>query len=142
VLGVRGASRPTVGSVPAPDARRPLVVALALDVLAVVVFVTVGRRSHEQAAGVVGVLGTALPFCLGGAAGWVAARGWQRPLAMVPTGVAAWVGAIVVGMPLRNLVFGDGTASSFVIVATLFLGATLVGWRLVAAAVSRRRVPA
>jgi hypothetical protein len=37
-------------------------------------------------------------------------------------------------------VFDRGTATSFVIVATLFLGACLVGWRAAAAAMDRRRV--
>lgn len=110
--------------------------------VAVLVFVTVGRRSHEQANTVLGILGTAVPFWLGGAVGWAAVRGWRRPMAAFSTGVAAWVGAIVVGMPLRNVVFGEGTATSFVIVATLFLVASVVGWRLVATVVSRRSVPA
>jgi hypothetical protein len=46
---------------------------------------------------------------------------------------------IVGGMLLRNLVFGDGTATSFVIVATVFVGLFVVGWRLVFAVVERRR---
>jgi predicted nicotinamide N-methyase len=37
------------------------------------------------------------------------------------------------GMVLRNLVFDLGTAPAFVVVATLFLGATMLGWRRLAA---------
>jgi hypothetical protein len=33
------------------------------------------------------------------------------------------------GMLLRNLVFDRGTAPAFVIVATIFLGVTMFGWR-------------
>ena len=41
-------------------------------------------------------------------------------------------------MLLRNLVFDDGTATAFVIVATLFLALFIVGWRLAFAAMDRR----
>ncbi len=44
-----------------------------LDVLAVVLFAAVGRRSHAEGLDVVGVLGTALPFLVGTAVGWVLA---------------------------------------------------------------------
>jgi hypothetical protein len=39
---------------------------------------------------------------------------------------------LVVGMVLRRVVFDDGTAWSFVVVATLFLALFLIGWRIVA----------
>jgi hypothetical protein len=39
------------------------------------------------------------------------------------------------GMLLRNMVFNRGTAVAFVIVATVFLGITMFGWR---ALLSRR----
>jgi hypothetical protein len=41
-------------------------------------------------------------------------------------------------MLLRNLVFDDGTAASFVIVASVFLGTFLVGWRAIAGALASR----
>jgi hypothetical protein len=34
---------------------------------------------------------------------------------------------------LRNMVFNRGTAAAFVIVATVFLGITMFGWRAVVA---------
>jgi hypothetical protein len=34
---------------------------------------------------------------------------------------------------LRNYLFNRGTAPAFIIVATLFLGATMLGWRAVLA---------
>jgi hypothetical protein len=42
-------------------------------------------------------------------------------------------------MVVRRLVFDDGTAAAFVVVATVFLGVFLVGWRLTLSAVERRR---
>jgi hypothetical protein len=55
----------------------------------------------------------------------------------VESGFIIWPVTVAVGMVLRNLVFDRGTALPFIIVATLVLGVFLVGWRLVAARVSR-----
>jgi Protein of unknown function (DUF3054) len=41
---------------------------------------------------------------------------------------------------LRRMVFHNGTAIAFVIVATLFLGLGLVGWRVVANVIAGKRV--
>ena len=125
-----------------PSARavddRRIGVAAALDAASIVVFVAIGTRSHDVDSGFGDVFAIAAPFLIGLGAGWVAATAWRRPFAVV-TGVVVWVVTVAVGMVLRNLVFDRGTAVSFVVVATLFLGACLVGWRLVAHAVSRRR---
>ncbi len=55
------------------------------------------------------------------------------------TGVAAWAGALTVGMALRGLVFDRGTAPSFVVVAAIVLGVLLLGWRLAVRVVAQRR---
>lgn len=110
--------------------RRPLVV--VLDVVVVVVFAVLGRRSHEEGGGLVGVADTAWPFLVGLLLGHLAVRGsatWRA-------GLVVWVCTVAGGMVLRQLT-GDGTALSFVLVATGFLGAGLVGWRLVARAFRR-----
>jgi hypothetical protein len=49
-----------------------------------------------------------------------------------------WPITLVIGMVLRSAVWDDGTAAAFVIVATAFLGLTLVGWRLALALIDRR----
>ena len=41
-------------------------------------------------------------------------------------------------MVLRNLVFDDGTATSFIIVAAAFLALFLVGWRVAYGLFERR----
>jgi hypothetical protein len=112
--------------------------AALLDVVVIVVFVTIGRSSHEEGVTLAGVAGTAWPFLVGAIAGWLVARVWQRPTSLVPAAVAVWSGALVLGMALRA-VSGQGTALSFMIVACCFLAATLFGWRLVAGAVRRWR---
>jgi hypothetical protein len=102
-----------------------------LDVVAVLVFVVIGRASHHDGETVTGVASTAWPFLAGLGAGWLAALVWRRPAVLVPSGVAAWLGTVVVGMVLR-VVAGQGTAISFIIVALCFLGLFLLGWRLLA----------
>jgi hypothetical protein len=108
----------------------------ALDLLAVLLFALVGRRSHAHGITLGGVLETAAPFLCGTAAGYLIAsltldtspRTWQF-------GVVVVVATVVVGLLLRRLATA-GTAPSFIVVATLFLTATLVGWRLLASFVS------
>ena len=107
--------------------------AVVLDVACVLVFVIIGRASHGE--GLIGVASTAWPFLAGLAGGWLAGRAWRRPYPLWPAGVSAWLGTVTLGMALR-VVSGQGTAVSFVIVALIFLGLFLLGWRLAAA---RRR---
>src|SRR3954453_21288050 len=97
------------------------VLAPLLDLLAVVVFALVGRRSHAHGITVGGVLETAAPFLCGTAAGYVVAsltldatpRTWQF-------GTIVVVATVVVGMLCRRLA-AAGTAPSFIVVATVFL---------------------
>jgi hypothetical protein len=117
---------------------RRLAVAIGLDVFVVVLFVAIGRRNHDEEPGIIGVLQTAAPFLIGLAVAWLIVRAWRRPTSIL-TGVAIWPITILVGMIARNVVFDEGTATAFVIVATLFLGACLVGWRAVYRLVDRRR---
>jgi hypothetical protein len=80
---------------------RSAVRAVVLDVASVLVFVVIGRASHDHGESVPGVASTAWPFLAGLAAGWAVARAWQRPMALVPSGIAAWLGTVAVGMVLR-----------------------------------------
>jgi peptidoglycan/LPS O-acetylase OafA/YrhL len=107
---------------------RRLAIALALDVLCVLVFCAVGRRSHAEGLTVAGVAETAWPFLAGGAAGWLVSRGWRRPMALMPTGVAVWVCTVAIGMLLRKA-STQGVAPSFVVVASLVTALLLLGWR-------------
>ena len=109
----------------------PVVVAVVVDVAIVGAFVLIGRREHEEGAAASDIVTTAAPFLFGLAAGWLGARAWRRPRA-VPTGVAVWAATIFVGMFTRRVVFEDGIAFAFIVVATLFLGVGLVGWRVIA----------
>lgn len=117
---------------PATD-RTPL--AVGLDTFVVVLFVAIGRRNHDEDPGIAGLVETGAPFLVGLAVAWLITRAWRAPLAL-RTGLAIWPITVVVGMLVRRAA-GDGTAASFVVVATVFLGLFLVGWRLVARRVVR-----
>ena len=111
-----------------PERTRPAVTALATDVVCVIVFCTIGRRSHAEGLTVSGIAETAWPFLVGTAAGWLLSRGWQRPAALVPTGVTVWLCTVVAGMLLRKLT-SAGTATSFIVVASLSTALLVLGWR-------------
>jgi hypothetical protein len=118
--------------------------ATAVDGAAVIVFAAIGRATHDG--DVLGTWGsglatTAWPFLVALALGWLACRGWRAPAAPLRTGVPIWLATVVGGMLLRAL-SGQGTAVPFIVVATLTLLLLLVGWRLVATFVARRRTTA
>lgn len=110
---------------------RRVPLAAVLDCCCVLVFVVIGRASHTKGESLAGIASTAWPFLAGLAGGWLAAWAWRRPFGLIPAGVGAWLGTVVLGMVLR-VVSGQGTAVAFIGVALAFLGLFLLGWRLVA----------
>jgi hypothetical protein len=115
------------------------VIAIAADVAAVLLFVVLGRGSHDEGNGIGSVLNVAAPFLIGVGVGWlVSAAARSRPFA-VRTGVQIWLPAVVIGVLLRWFAWDRGTAVSFIVVAALFLGLFIVGWRLVVSAATRPR---
>ncbi len=113
---------------------RERLTSVAFDALAVLALVVVGTRNHDTDTGVAAVLGVGVPF-------WIALVSVSLFPAVgndprsTRAAATVWIGTVSVGMVLRNLVFDRGTAVAFVIVAALFLFATMFGWR----AVARRR---
>jgi hypothetical protein len=109
--------------------RRTTVAAVA-DIAAILVFVAIGRRSHDEGSAIAGTVSVAAPFLIALAVGWVVARAWTHPM-RVASGFVIWPITVAVGMVLRHTVFDRGTALPFVIVATCVTGVFLVGWRAV-----------
>jgi len=101
---------------------------LVMDVIGVLVFCAVGRRSHAEGITLTGVATTAWPFLTGTALGWLASRAWRRPTAVAPTGVVVWLSTVLVGMALRKA-SSAGVAVSFVVVAASVTAVLLLGWR-------------
>ena len=107
--------------------------AIAADVGCVLVFVTIGRASHHDGASLAGMADTAWPFLAGLAAGWLVTRAWRRPAALLPAGIGAWLACAGAGQALR-VIAGQGTKPAFVAVSVVFLGAFLLGWRVLVSA--------
>jgi hypothetical protein len=105
--------------------------AVVLDIGCVLIFVIIGRASHTKGESLAGIASTSWPFLAGLGLGWLAARGWRRPLAIRPEGLAIWLCTVALGMILR-VVSDQGTAVAFIAVALAFLGLFLLGWRLLA----------
>ena len=120
------------------DSDRRIATAVGLDVFVVILFVAIGRREHEQSSAFTDVLETGAPFLIGLAVAWLVTRAWRRPTTL-PIGLAVWPITVLVGMIVRRTLFDRGTATAFVIVATLFLGAGLVAWRAGWRLIERRR---
>ena len=111
---------------------------LLADVVGVLVFCAVGRRSHAEGLTIAGVAATAWPFLSGTAVGWLASRGWLRPTAVAPTGLIVWLCTVAIGMLLRKLT-SAGVAVSFVVVASTVTALLLLGWRAALGLAVRRR---
>lgn len=113
--------------------------AVIVDAALVLVFAVIGRASHDEDP--TGFLFTAWPFLVAllvahAAAALLPGRP-RRPWSLL-WGTVVWVVTVAGGMLLRT-VSGDTAEPPFIIVATLVLGAFLVGWRAVAALLRRRR---
>jgi peptidoglycan/LPS O-acetylase OafA/YrhL len=116
---------------------RTAALALLADVVCVLFFCAIGRRSHAEGLTVEGVLTTAWPFLTGTAIAWLSPTTWRRPTSLAPTGLLVWVCTVAVGMLMRRL-SGQGTALSFVIVASVTTAILVLGWRAGATLRSRR----
>lgn len=110
---------------------------MAVDVVLIVLFALLGRREHEHALSISGILMTALPFLIAYVAMTFLSRPWFTINKLFPAGVLVWVGTVAVGLALR-IAFGSTAAVPFIIVASLVLGAFLMGRRLVTSLVARR----
>jgi len=132
-LEPHGASSPTPTRTPS----RTIVLAAVLDVVAVLAFVAIGRRSHDESGSVMaGIAKVAAPFLIALVVGWVVARAWRAPTTLGTVAVI-WPVTVALGMVLRHTVFDKGTAASFVVVTAIVTFVFLFGWRAIANKVFR-----
>lgn len=117
--------------------RAQAAVALGIDLAATLLFVLIGRGSHDAAAGIPGLLTTWWPFAAALLIGWLVTIAWKRPFGPLWPGAGIWLVTVIGGMLFRTA-SGQGTAVPFLVVATISLAALLIGWRALAAAVARR----
>jgi hypothetical protein len=110
---------------------------LVADLIIVLVFVVIGRATHDHGVYVLGVLSTAWPFGTGLTVGWLAMRATGQLGTSARDGGIICLITVAVGMMLR-VVAGQGTAFAFVLVALGFLGASMIGWRVLVNTMRRR----
>jgi len=108
---------------------RAVLAAVASDVAAVLVFVLLGRRSHDSGQGLAAILGTAAPFLVALAVGWVVVLALRLAPLDVLTGVVLWAITAVGGLVLRRTAWARGTAPAFIVVTLVAIGLLFVGWR-------------
>ena len=148
VTGASGPEAPHHGGTPVRAASggrprsarsgRAVARAAAADAAAVLAFVVAGRSSHDETNALAGIATTAWPFLVALGAGWLVLRTWRSPLQLWPTAVLLWLVTVAGGLGLR-LVSGQGASGAFPLVAAGVLALLLIGWRLVAWAILRRR---
>jgi DUF3054 family protein len=114
---------------------RITLLAAAADAVAVVVFAAVGRLSHGEADDLLGLVGTVAPFGVGLVAAWTTPVVRRDP-ASWRAGAVAVVCTVGIGLALRAG-FTGRLPLSFAVVATISLAVLLLGWRGLAAVVSR-----
>ena len=102
--------------------------ALLFDALCVLLMVVIGTRNHKTDTGITGILFVAAPFWIAMSLAHLAPL-LQRKNRKEQNVYMVWGYTVVMGMVLRNMVFNRGTAAAFIIVATVFLGITMFGWR-------------
>ena len=128
------------------DLREPRARLLLLgDLLALLLFVVMGRSSHDEGNPVPGILGTAWPFIVA----WLTVAPVMGAFRQHPgAGVAAvarvtvisWLTALPVAALLRAIALGRVSPWTFYLVTLIVAGVLLLVWRSVVAYVERRRV--
>ena len=118
-----------------PRSRIPAL-ALAADVVALVVFAAVGRLNHAESADLLGLLATTAPFAVGLAAAWATPLVRTDPSGL-RAGAAALAGTVVLGLGLRAAFTGD-LPFSFAVVTVISLAVLMFGWRVLSSVVARR----
>jgi hypothetical protein len=126
-----------VASITTRLSRRAVITSAIVDVVAVVVFVAIGRRNHDEGTALSGVLGVAAPFLIALGISWIGLRTWREPFNRASF-IATWFITVFVGLLLRRVVFDRGIATAFIIVATITLGVLLGLGRLLSRKLSAK----
>jgi len=117
--------------------QRAVITTAVVDVVAVVVFVAIGRRNHNEGTALSGIIGVAAPFLIALGISWIGLRTWRKPFNRASL-VATWIITVAIGLLLRRLVFDRGIAIAFIIVATITLGVLLGLGRLLSRKLSAK----
>jgi peptidoglycan/LPS O-acetylase OafA/YrhL len=122
-----------------PTARVAPALALVVDLLVVAVFVLVGRRTHHDDAGLAGFARVAWPFAVGLVAGWAVSGLRRAPFERRRVAVTS-AATVAVATFLRIVVQDRSAEPPFLLVALLFFGVCLFGWRALFGRWSEKRL--
>ncbi|MGW8484309.1 DUF3054 domain-containing protein [Microbacterium sp. NPDC055903] len=127
-------SRDEVSTGPSPA------VTIVIDAVLVVVFCLLGGLSHSlgEPDAVARIVFSIWPFLAALIVVHGVALAVRVDASRVAVGVLIWLVTVAGGMALRAAT-GQGTAVAFIVVTAVVLALFLVGWRLVAAILRRRR---
>jgi hypothetical protein len=103
---------------------------IVIDMFVVLLFVGIGRSNHHHGDNLSGMVSTTWPFAIGLAIGWLIVLVRRQNGVSLGAGVEVWLATVALGMILR-VIAGQGTAFAFIVVALVFLGALMLGLRLV-----------
>ena len=103
---------------------------IVIDMFVVLLFVGIGRSNHHHGDNLSGMVSTTWPFAIGLAIGWLIVLVRRQNGVSLGAGVEVWLATVGLGMILR-VIAGQGTAFAFIVVALVFLGALMLGLRLV-----------
>jgi hypothetical protein len=109
-----------------------------LDSIVVLSFVLIGRDSHGFVSDASDILRVATPFLIALAIGVISLRAWLKPTVWL-TGLNLALLTLTIGMVLRRVVFGAGSAPVFVLVTGAWFIGLMIGWRLLFSLLDRRR---
>ena len=110
----------------------------AIDLAIILLFVGIGRTTHDHGVSFTGLISTTWPFAVGWLLATTVIVTTGKLGASVGAGLLVWLTTVVVGMLVR-VVVGQGIALAFVIVALGFLGVLMLGWRVLWRGVQGRR---
>ena len=117
-----------------PPTRIPALAAAA-DAVAVIVFAAIGRTSHDESGDLLGLAGTVAPFAVGLLVAWAVPVVRADPAGLRAGAVVLGCTAVI-GLALRAA-FTGRLPWTFALVTVIALAVLLLGWRGLAAVVSR-----
>ncbi|GAA1715187.1 hypothetical protein GCM10009702_16770 [Propioniferax innocua] len=100
-----------------------------IDLLFIFGFWFVYSLAQDQPTALAVLLPTVFPFWLALSIGWLLSRQGRRTLHLEDA-LTVWATTLIGGLVLRNL-GGEATAMRLIVVTTIILSFTLLGWRLI-----------
>ncbi len=107
-----------------------------VDLVAVLVFVAIGLSAHGHQESAANLAEVSAPFLVGALVGHVLVRLRGVAPTSAASGVVVVAATVAFGQVLR-VIFGQGTAVSFIAVSLAFNTFVMIGWRLAWAAMRR-----